>query len=70
MGFKWLLDSYIELGRGGEKDAEYLLRRACNAFVAPEPQERLLAGRGPSPEHMHYVAAHIFAPLLQLVVIY
>lgn len=25
--------------RGGEKDAEYLLRRACNAYVPPQPQE-------------------------------
>ena len=24
---------------GGEKDAEYLLRRACNAYTVPEPQD-------------------------------
>ena len=31
--------------RGGEKDAEYLLRRACNAYVPPQPQEGGLRGR-------------------------
>lgn len=47
---------------GGEKDAEYLLRRACNAFTSPSPQERLIPGKGPSPENVHYVAAHVFVP--------
>ncbi|CAK9040449.1 Mycosubtilin synthase subunit C [Includes: ATP-dependent serine adenylase (SerA) (Serine activase) [Durusdinium trenchii] len=47
---------------GGEKDAEYLLRRACNAFTPPSPQERLIPGKGPSPENVHYVAAHVFVP--------
>jgi len=47
---------------GGEKDAEYLLRRACNAYVPPQPQERLLPGFGPSPDRVNCVAAHIFVP--------
>ncbi|CAL1149680.1 unnamed protein product [Cladocopium goreaui] len=47
---------------GGEKDAEYLLRRACNAYIPPQPQERLLPGKGPAPDCVHYVAAHVFVP--------
>ncbi|CAJ1363949.1 unnamed protein product, partial [Effrenium voratum] len=47
---------------GGEKDAEYLLRRACNAYTVPEPQERLIPGQGPSPDCVHSVAAHVFVP--------
>ena len=78
---------------GGEKDADYLLRRACNAFTPPCPKEllnppqghvgrrfrndaaahvleedaRLLPGRGPSPDLIHCVAAHVFVPLLVAV---
>lgn len=47
---------------GGEKDAEYLLRRACNAYIPPQSQERLLPGKGPAPGCVHYVAAHVFVP--------
>ena len=83
---------------GGEKDADYLLRRACNAFTPPHPKEplnphpgalwgpagaqsagsetvqqiqhvleedaRLLPGRGPSPDLIQCMAAHVFVRLL------
>lgn len=55
---------------GGEKDADYLLRRACNAFTPPHPKEdaRLLPGRGPSPDLIQCMAAHVFVPsMLQMV---
>ncbi|CAK8985198.1 unnamed protein product [Durusdinium trenchii] len=53
---------------GGEKDAEYLLRRACHAFHPPSRQERLIPGKGPSPDHVNCVSAHIFVPsMLQMI---
>ena len=35
----YVLDGSTGCLAGGEKDADYLLRRACNAFVPPEPKE-------------------------------
>lgn len=52
---------------GGEKDPDYLLKRACNVFVPPRCERRLLEGSGPSGLGL-INAAHIFVPsMLQVV---
>jgi len=53
---------------GGEKDPDYLLRRACGSFTPPPASQRLLPGSGPPADSISLIAAHVFVPsMLQMV---